>query len=287
MSTSQDRLRSVNDRIRVAAAERGIDPNRLRRNLAFHRLLARIDGSGLILKGGYCLEVRLPDAARATKDVDLVGRLALTEDSEDLKDILETMLSSTSLNDGFSFRVMRAQPMRAEIAGAPAWRIKLTAILEHTYFQTVVVDLVAQDAEVAGATERLVMPAPLPLEGVGEVTVEAVDVYQHAAEKFHAYSRIYAQGRPSSRVKDLVDLVLLSEAGLLGDLLRLKRRIYAVYMARDQADPPQGMPRPPGEWQIPYAAQAADLSLHAATSDTAYDLVARLYAAALNDGTIR
>lgn len=86
----------------------------------FHRLLARIEGSGLVLKGGYCLEVRLPDAARATKDVDLVGRLALIEDSEDLMDTLEAMLASTSLDDGFSFRVMRAQPMRPEIAGAPA-----------------------------------------------------------------------------------------------------------------------------------------------------------------------
>lgn len=112
-------------------------------------------------------------------------------------------------------------------------------------------------------------------------------MYQHAAEKFHAYSRIYAQGRPSSRVKDLVDLVLLSEADLLSDLLRLKARLEAVYSARDQASPPQGLPRPPGAWQSPYAAQAADLSLHAATSDTAYDLVARLYAAALNEGTIR
>lgn len=285
MSTSQPRLRSVNDRIRVAAAERNIDANRLRRNLVFHRLLARIDGSGLVLKGGYCLEVRLPGAARATKDIDLVGRLALTEDSEELMDALEAMLASTALDDGFSFQVMRAQLMRAEIAGAPAWRIRLTAYLEQTAFESVIVDLVAQDAEVAGATERLFVPAPLSLEGIREVTVEAVDVYQHAAEKLHAYSRIYAYGHPSSRVKDLVDLVLLSEADLLSDLLRLRVRLDAVYSARDHAGPPQGLPRPPGHWKDPYAAQAEDLSLHAATSDAAYDLVARLYAAALNEGT--
>lgn len=285
MSTSQARLRSVNDRIRLAAAARGIDANRLRRSVAFHRLLARIEGRGLVLKGGYCLEVRLPDAARATKDVDLVGRLALIEDPEDLVETLETMIASASFDDGFSFRGVRVRPMRAEVAGARAWRINLSAYFAEAYFQTVVVDLVAQDGEVAEATEPLVVPPPLPLEGAVEVTVEAVDVYQHAAEKFHAYSRLYALGRTSSRVKDLLDLVLLVEAGLLSDLLRLRSRLDAVYAARDLSSPPPGLPRPPGGWQLPYAAQAADLSLHAATCDTAYDLVARLYAAALNEGT--
>jgi len=279
MRASNDRLRSVNDQIRAASAKQGIEANRLRRSVVFQRFLARIDGYGLVLKGGYCLEVRLPGAARATKDVDLVGRLALTEDSEDLLDLVEDMLVSEPPDDGFSFRAVRARPMRAEMAGARAWRLTLTAYLERTFFETITVDLVGQSDEVAGATERLVVPAPLLLDGVDEVTVEAVDVYQHAAEKFHAYSRIYAQSRPSSRVKDLVDLALLAD--LLADPARLKTRLIAVYAARDSALPPDRLPKPPAEWERPYAAMAGDLSLQAASVDAAFALATQLFALAM------
>ncbi len=257
MSASQSRLRSVNDRIRVAAGARGIDANRLRRSVVFHRLLARLENSGLILKGGYCLEIRLSDSARATKDVDVVGRLALIKNGDDLMNALEAVLAATPLNDGFTFRAVRAQAMRVDVAGAAAWRIRLSAHLDGAFFELVVLDLVAQNAEVVGATERLVVPPPLALDGIGEVTVEAVDVYQHAAEKFHAYSRIYAQERPSSRVKDLVDLVLLIEAGLLTEPGQLHARLKVVYSVRDETSPPASLPSPPGDWANPYAAQAA------------------------------
>lgn len=284
MTASSNRRRSINDRIRIAAASRGIDANRLRRSLVFQRLLARIEGSGLVLKGGYCLEARLPDTARATKDVDLVGRLAMLDDAEDLQDTLEAMLGATQLTDGFSFRGAKARRMRSEADQATAWRVSLTAYLDGAPFERIVVDLVGQVSEIAGATERLVVPPPLSLDGVDDVVVEAVDVYQHAAEKLHAFSRIYAHDQPSSRVKDLVDVVLLIETGLVHDPGRLRSRIEVVHAVRDKASPPPELPRPPGDWAVSYAAMATDLSLTAATTDAAYDLVARWYAAALSEG---
>ena len=82
MSTTSNRQRSVTDRVRVAAHAAGVDANRLRRAVVFQRLLVRLAPHGLVLKGGYSLEARLPGAARATKDVDLVGRLATASDAE-------------------------------------------------------------------------------------------------------------------------------------------------------------------------------------------------------------
>lgn len=284
MTASSSRRRSINDRIRIAAASRGIDANRLRRSLVFQRLLARIEGSGLVRKGGYCLEARLPDTARATKDVDLVGRLAMLDDAEDLQDTLEVMLGATQVTDGFSFRGAKARRMRSDTDQATAWRVSLTAYLDGAPFERILVDLVGQVSEIAGATERLVVPPPLSLEGVDEVVVEAVDVYQHAAEKLHAFSRIYAHDQPSSRVKDLIDLVLLIETGLVHDPGRLRSRIEVVHTVRDGASPPPELPRPPGDWAVSYAAMAADLGLSAATTDAAYDLVAGSYAAALSEG---
>jgi hypothetical protein len=54
-----DLARSLGHRIRNLAADRGVDPARLRRHLTFQRLLARLADSGQwVLKGGFCLEVR-------------------------------------------------------------------------------------------------------------------------------------------------------------------------------------------------------------------------------------
>lgn len=53
--------------------ETNIDLQRLRRKVAFERLLARffVNGSNTwVLKGGYALEIRFAHA-RATKDIDL------------------------------------------------------------------------------------------------------------------------------------------------------------------------------------------------------------------------
>src|SRR5215218_2794260 len=112
----------------------------------------------------------------------------------------------------------------------------------------------------------LTVPAPVCIPGLTDVIVEAVDVYQHAAEKFHAYARIYARDRPSSRVKDLVDLVLLIESGLLVDPIRLGQRLEVVYAERDRTLPARELPAPPLDWAIPFAALAADLDLTAATT---------------------
>jgi hypothetical protein len=61
-------------RLRNAAQSRGTDLQRLRRRVAFERLLARLfaqDDPPWLLKGGYALEMRLEDRARSTLDLDM------------------------------------------------------------------------------------------------------------------------------------------------------------------------------------------------------------------------
>lgn len=257
MSTTSHRQRSVTDRIRLAAHAAGVDANRLRRAVVFQRLPVRLAPHGLVLKGGYSLEVTLPGAARATKDVHLVGRLAAASDAETLLDALEPMIEAAA-GDDFSFRVVAARPMRDGSQGDRAWRLRVDALVDRAHFQTVTVDLVGQVDEVVGATERLLIACPVALPGCDEVVIDAVDVYQHAAEKYHAYARIYAQERPSSRVKDLVDLVLLIEAGLLVDDTRLRERLDRVHTTRDGTPPPAQLASPPQFWDGPFSAMAED-----------------------------
>lgn len=269
---------SLTDRIRMAAHAQGVDPQRLRRNVVFQRLLARLAPHGLVLKGGYCLEARLGGLARTTKDLDLVGRLAATSDPEALIDVLDELLDD-DLDDGFTFRPQRPRELRSD-EERRAWRMTVEARVDGALFESVKLDLVGQVDEVHGATEVLALPPPLPGAGHGPVEVVAVDVYQHAAEKYHAYSRLYARERPSSRVKDLVDLVLLVESGLLVDIDRLAARLRVVWSERDGAEPPGVLPDPPADWVEVYRRYAADLDLPVGSLDEAAVLVSLPYTTA-------
>lgn len=66
-------LDALNHRLRATAMAEGVEANRLRRQVAFDRLLARIfqiKQSPWLLKGGYAMELRM-QKSRATKDIDL------------------------------------------------------------------------------------------------------------------------------------------------------------------------------------------------------------------------
>lgn len=192
-----------------------------------------------MLKGGFCLEVRLGTAARATKDLDV----ALVADEPvrsvlDVQDLLSAEVSTAAPTDGFRFDVGLPAPISADELGNPGWRITVRATVGGDRFESVKLDVVARPGEIAGGVEKLVLePLLRGVPGHGPVAVPAVDVHQHAAEKLHAYARIYARDRPSSRVKDLVDLVLLTEAGVLSPE-PLSARLRQVYAVRDVSTPP-------------------------------------------------
>lgn len=65
--------RALEERLKRASLTDQIDPNRLRRQVSFDRLLARLfreEPAPWVLKGGYALELRFK-AARSTVDIDL------------------------------------------------------------------------------------------------------------------------------------------------------------------------------------------------------------------------
>lgn len=236
-----------------------------------------------MLKGGFCLEARLPGVARATKDLDLVGNVGAVSSQDELLDWLEPMLTDLDSHDGFSFECPGVHTLRVDTPW-PAWRLKVIAMVDGAPFESVIVDVVGQFSETEGGVETITLASPLSVPGFHPVDVLAVDVYQHAAEKLHAYSRIYAGDRPSSRVKDLVDVVLLVEAGLLDNPRRLRHRLQVVWIMRDQSAPPATLPAPPRAWEPDFAAYAAQLRLTTVTVGGAYRLIADLYAIAIQEG---
>ncbi len=93
------------------------------------------------------------------------------------------------------------------------------------------------------------------------------------AEKLHAYTRTYEGDRPSSRTKDLVDLVLIAELAAV-DAATLRDAIETTFAVRGTHPVPNALPAPPQDWSIPFGHLAhavgipAGLSAaHAAASD--------------------
>lgn len=271
---------SLDARLVNRAEETRTDVNRLCRQLVFQRILARLARDGRwVLKGGFALQVRLPEVARATVDLDLarVGHLP----GHDIQEVLAAGLDHDVDKDAFMFSVGPARPVTADVTGNPGWRITVTSRLAGRTFATVHVDVVARASEIEGGVETLTVPPAIRGLGFTDVEMPTVDIAQHAAEKLHALARRYAGDRPSTRVKDLVDLALLIEVGLLPDD-RLGARLRHVYAERG-GSPPARLPHLPAAWRRDYAALAHELRVDIPDLDTAMDAVRHLYADALSD----
>ncbi len=270
---SQALRASLDARLQMLAQERNQDVNRLRRHLTFQRILRRLDDTW-VLKGGFLLEARLGIRARATKDLDLARR----RDDSDAVGSLTDALAADIDGDGFVFRITRPRHhlADAELLGGPGVSVGVTALLAGREFASVRLDVVARPSEIAGGTEQIVLPTVVAEPGWGPVVVTAVDIAQHVAEKLHALSAVNSHPRPSTRVKDLIDIVLVIDAGTL-DEQHLGTRLDAVFAARDSSPPPRGLPAPPAAWAVDYAVLAAGHDVSAPTLDDAVALVRSLY----------
>ncbi len=79
------------------------------------------------------------------------------------------------------------------------------------------------------------------------------------AEKMHAYT-LPREGRDNSRVKDLVDIVLLIDKGNMvsSDVVRA---IYDTFRHRRTHAVPKILPPPPASWMAPFADSAKDCGI--------------------------
>jgi hypothetical protein len=248
----------------------GVDLNRLRRRVVFERLLVRLDDAqpdGWVLKGGMALELRWHDRARATRDLDLATRVP-TSDAAGLRTVLAKTLERDPNGDWFQFLLGAARTLTADTAGRPGWRFPVQANLAGRQFAQVTIDVVVRPEEIGG-TERVPLPGVLAFAGIPPASFEIVDRDQHFAEKLHALTQTYGD-RANTRTRDLVDLLMLLEDGLLptGELRASVEHVFAV---RGTHAVPADLPNPPPDWQHTYPALAADLNLNANTIDLAME----------------
>ena len=196
----------------------------------------------------------MPERARATRDVDL----ALT-DGRDPADLLLDDLADDPFDDWFSFRVTR----RRELSDAPdrgaVIRLSMDAAIGGRTFERFVVDI-ATGHDVLETTERVELGRLLGFAGIPVVEITVIDLRTHWAEKLSAYLQRYGD-RPNTRVKDLVDLVLLIENGLLPDD-RLRLAVGTTFARRGQplvSRPRELPPQPLAEPGVNLAAHRAPI----------------------------
>lgn len=272
--------RALEDRLKQDAEKSAADLGRLRRGVVFDRVGVRLSvdtETEWVLKGGAALEFRLQGRARATKDLDLAVTKA-PADGAAVRALLIDALAEDPDEDWFSFRVGEPASLAVDGAGRGAWRFSVEAWLAGKPFAGIRLDVAARGDELA-ITEQLELPGALRFADVPARSIEAVEPRQHFAEKLHALTRDYGD-RPNTRVKDLVDLVLLIENGLPADR-RLVEVVHHVFAVRDTHPVPVGIPDPPPGWVADYVGLASDLTDTPPDFDSALALLRTFWASAL------
>lgn len=266
--------KALEDRLQAISKKEGMDLQRLRRQVAFDRLLARLFSNAPCpwsLKGGYAMELRTR-LARATKDVDLNLRLPKNhEDMEAVRDALVKDLSS-DLQDHFSFRV-GAATMDLEAAPYGGSRYPVESVIDERTFVKFNLDVAIGDYP-DGALEKIEGRDWLDFAGIKRAIFLAIPREQQFAEKLHAYTRP-REGTTNSRAKDLIDLVLLIESKSLAKK-EVKEAIQKTFGRRKSHEVPDEIPSPPAEWDSRFEKMAAECAIKL-TLEEAYQFVREYY----------
>lgn len=266
---------ALETRLLARSNETGIGLDRLRRRVLFERIIARLEAADpgrWVLKGGMALEVRIQDAARLTKDIDLGLRDEVANGTELHERLVDAL---TADPDGDNFVFTTEPPVRLSEDGSVTWRSKVAAQLSGRLFGGIQLDISPRPHEL-DATERMELPNSMDFAGIPATVVEIVDVHRHAAEKFHGMLRDFGN-HENSRVRDLVDLVILIEEELV-TASALAAKSAEVWNQRDGVDPPITLPVLPETWPSRYEKLAADLDLDTKSFSAAVALVDVLWA---------
>ena len=252
--------RALEERLKRASLTDQIDPNRLRRQVSFDRLLARLfrgDPAPWVLKGGYALELRFK-AARSTVDIDLTVERFAAFAGGDENQVVRQMLQSAAaaaLGDWFEFTIGR--PVM-DLTAAPygGARYPVEARMDERIFARFHLDAGVGDV-VMRPLETIVCRDWLGFAGIESSRVLMIAREQQFAEKIHAYT--LPRNAANSRVKDLVDLALLIGSGGL-DKQRILDALRLTFERRRTHDLASLLP-PPADWQIPFQALAEECGL--------------------------
>jgi hypothetical protein len=254
--------RALEERLKNLSRAEQVDIKRLRRQVAFDRLLARLfanDATPWALKGGYALELRFK-AARSTIDIDLtLQRVVATAEVGDAVRAIREMLqvaADASLDDWFQYTI---GPPVMDLTAAPygGARYSVETRMDGRVFAKFHLDAGIGDV-VIQPLEIVECPDWLGFAGIKQPRVQMISREQQYAEKIHAYT--LPRSSPNSRVKDLVDIALLTGDHRL-DRMMAFNALRLTFERRNTHALPADLKAPPEEWQTPFQALAKECGL--------------------------
>lgn len=233
--------RALEMAVKSAAERSPMDTGRAMSAFWFHRLLCRVFANGndrFVLKGGRAMLARTIDA-RATRDIDLLAR------GNDLGEAIEELkaLAAADLGDQVRFAFSAADPIKAGDEYRSGAELVFDMWLGPKRMQPVSIDLVVDEVPLERA-ERVSPVDRIVVRGTEGCDYLVYPVEAALADKFCGIVERH-QGRPSSRVKDLVDVAVYATTCDV-DGAKLRARLLRELGAR-------GIPVPdgfgvPDEW---------------------------------------
>lgn len=269
--------RSLETRLKTRSEQCGLPLDRLRKEAALQRLLARIaatapDGSWA-LKGGLAMLARIGHRARVTADADATWRTAASQLHEMLEDAAEAELA-----DHFEFLIGTGRPIQAE-GPEGGLRFPVRCLLAGRTFETLRLDVNVVPAD-PRPLDHVELRNLFDFTDLPPVVVPAVRVEQQLAEKIHAYTRDYGD-QDNSRAKDLFDMIALAQHLRLPNLAELHQACRKTFALRNTTWPPTLQP-PPALWDEPWQGFVRDYAMPYTSLESAYTALNRFWAPLLD-----
>ena len=266
---------AVQDKLSKLARSGDLNIQRLYRQVAYSHFLMRLfyhNDTSWALKGGHALELRL-QKSRATKDIDLALKdlKNFHGNKEDKNLALRDLIidkAKMDIGDYFTFTV--SEPVM-ELQNAPygGTRFHIESLLNNKVFSKFLLDVGIGDIWI-DPRDKIDLSNHLSDLGVVTSSVPMINIEQHLSEKIHAYTRP-REGGFNSRVKDLVDMILLIRTEEVENQ-KLKVALQKTFGLRSSHPMPETLTAPPLEWEKPFSALCKECELDISLDDAFKEL---------------
>jgi hypothetical protein len=264
---------ALEERLKNYSRKSGFDLQKLRRHVVFDRLLCRLFQSQpghLFLKGGYAMQLRMPKA-RMTKDIDLVLESKHLDKKETQEQEILHILQKASQHNPNDFFVFLIGESTLDLEAIPygGSRFPVEAHLDGRLFERFPMDVVVSSL-VLQPIEEVMSRDWLEFAGIRASAFPAISKEQQFAEKLHAYT-LPRDDDENSRVKDMVDLLLLIHSGGLSPNL-LMEAITTVFEYRGTHALPEKLKAPPANWESKFNNLAKECEIESSLTDAFQEL---------------
>jgi hypothetical protein len=202
--------RALTDRLAAVAAEGPWPLADLQRQFAYDRLLHRLYllDNDWILKGATALLARHL-SVRHTIDLDVYRAASAGDAERDLR-----TAAAIDAGDWFEFTIGPGQALAEGVSGT---RFPVTVLVGAAVWANFHVDIVGESVVMTGTPDDVPPLISITLPGLDRPGYRAYPLVDHIADKVCAiFTRHGVQQRPSTRYKDLLDLVSFATTTSVG-----------------------------------------------------------------------